>query len=85
MPIPLATVPATIVSLALFTGGVGLLRTMIGGPPDVFADSWWLTIGPTLLFPVWAVALGWATFAYRERRLAADANADSGAVVDASG
>ena len=85
VPIPLATVPATIVSLALFTGGVGLLRTMIGGPPDVFADSWWLTIGPTLLFPVWAVALGWATFAYRERRLAADANADSGAVVDARG
>ena len=75
VPIPLATVPATIVSLAIFTGGVGLLRTMLGGPPEVFADSWWVTIGPTLLFPVWGIALGWATYAYRERRLAAEAGA----------
>lgn len=72
VPITLATIPATIVSLAVFTGGVGLVRTAFTGVAEVFADSWWATIGPTLLFPLWAVALGWATFAYRERRLAAD-------------
>lgn len=72
VPITLATVPATIVSLALFTGGLGMVRTVFAGPPEVFADSWWATIGPTLLFPVWAVALGWATLAYRQRRLAAE-------------
>lgn len=75
VPIPLATVPATIVSLALFTGGIGLVRTMLGGPPEVFGDSWWATIGPTLFFPVWGIALGWATYAYRERRLAAETEA----------
>ena len=73
VPITLATIPATVVSLAIFTGGVGLVRTAFSGMPEVFADSWWATIGPTLLFPVWAVALGWATFAYRERRLTAEA------------
>lgn len=72
VPITLATIPATIVSLAVFTGGVGLIRTTFTGVAEVFADSWWATIGPTLLFPLWAVALGWATFAYRERRLAAE-------------
>lgn len=72
VPITLATIPATIVSLAVFTGGVGLIRTMFTGGAGVFEDSWWATIGPTLLFPLWAVALGWATFAYRERRLAAE-------------
>lgn len=72
VPITLATIPATIVSLAVFTGGVGLIRTMFTAGTGVFADSWWATIGPTLLFPLWAVALGWATFAYRERRLAAE-------------
>lgn len=76
VPITLATVPATIVSLALFTGGVGLIRTVFTDRAEIFADSWWATIGPTLLFPFWAVALGWATFAYRERRLAAEAAAD---------
>lgn len=75
VPITLATIPTTIVSLAIFTGGVGLVRTIFSGTPEIFADSWWVTIGPTLLFPLWAVALGWATFAYRERRLAAEAGA----------
>ncbi|WP_181272721.1 hypothetical protein [Brevibacterium oceani] len=72
LPITLATIPATIVPLALFTGGIGLMRTVFAGPAEVFADSWWATIGPTLLFPVWAVALGWATFAYPQRRQAAE-------------
>ena len=72
VPITLATIPATIVSLAVFTGGVGLIRTTFTGVAEVFTDSWWATIGPTLLFPLWAVALGWATLAYRERRLAAE-------------
>lgn len=65
-------VTATIVSLPVFTGGVGLVRTALTGVAEAFADSWWATIGPTLLFPLWAVALGWGTFAYRERRLAAE-------------
>uniref|UniRef100_UPI003B3AF492 hypothetical protein n=1 Tax=Brevibacterium sediminis TaxID=1857024 RepID=UPI003B3AF492 len=77
VPITLATIPATIVSLAIFTGGVGLVRTIFSGTPEIFADSWWVTIGPTLLFPLWAVALGWATYAYRERRLAAEAGASA--------
>ncbi len=48
VPITLATIPATIVPLALFTGGIGLMRTVFAGPPEVFADSWWATIGRRL-------------------------------------
>lgn len=69
MPITLETVPATVVLPAIVTRGVRLVRRVFAVTPEVFADSWWAAIGPALLFPVWAVGLGWATFAYRERGL----------------
>lgn len=71
VPILLATLPASIVALALFTGGMGLVQSVL--LHDVDLSSNWVTIGPTLLFPLWALALGWATYAYRARRLDARA------------
>ncbi len=67
MPITLATVPATVVSLAIVTCGVRLVRRVFAGTPEVFADSWWAAIGPTLIFPVGAVGPGWASFSYWNR------------------
>lgn len=75
VPISLATIPASIVALALFTGGAGLVRDgLLGGMGPGGADpaSNWATTGPTYLFPVWALALGWATYTYRARRLTAE-------------
>lgn len=71
VPILLATIPASIVTLALFTGGGGLVRAGLLGGIDL-TDNW-VTVGPTLLFPLWALALGWATYQYRARRLDASA------------
>lgn len=77
VPILLATIPATIVALALFTGGMGLIRAVLAG--GVGLEHNWVTIGPTLLFPLWALALGWATYAYRARRLASESGKSKGA------
>ena len=35
----------------------------------------WATAGPTYLFPLWAIALAWATYLYRSRRLRSEAMA----------
>lgn len=71
VPLLLATIPASIVTLALFTGGMGLIHSVL--LKGVSLDGNWVTIGPTLLFPLWALALGWATYSYRVRRLGARA------------
>ncbi|WP_193071197.1 hypothetical protein [Brevibacterium sp. FME37] len=71
VPILLATIPAGIVTLAMFTGGMGMIHSVLLN--GVSIDGNWVTIGPTLLFPLWALALGWVTYAYRARRLDARA------------
>ena len=72
VPILLATIPAGIVTLAMFTGGMGMIHSVLLN--GVSIEGNWVTIGPTLLFPLWALALGWATYAYRARRLDARAS-----------
>ncbi len=67
VPILLATVPAAIISLAIFTGGMGMARDVLVGGPGI--PGTWTTYGPVLLFPLWGAALGWATYRYRARRL----------------
>lgn len=81
VPILLATVPASIVALTLFAGGMGLVQSVLIN--DVDLTSHWVTIGPTLLFPLWALALGWATYAYRARRLDARASVRPGQAASA--
>lgn len=71
VPILLATIPAGIVTLAMFTGGMGMIHSVLFNGVSINGN--WVTIGPTLLFPLWALALGWATYAYRARRLDARA------------
>ncbi|AEG42887.1 regulatory protein LuxR [Isoptericola variabilis] len=66
VPVGLAVVPASIVAVAVLPAGIsviamGLQRGMLT------ADEWGAT-GPAILWPVWSVALGAATYAYWLRR-----------------
>ncbi|MBI5952272.1 MAG: hypothetical protein HY865_11490 [Chloroflexi bacterium] len=77
VPIALAAVPASLASVLLIVGGIGIWSGL-----DQMADNlaaigvegirliWEITIqlGPTLLFPVWGVALAVATLGYYYRR-----------------
>jgi hypothetical protein len=77
VPIALAVVPASIVSVLLIVGGI----TIWSGLPQMVANlvasgaeevdvigEISFVVGPTLLFPVWGVALAVATLGYYYRR-----------------
>ena len=77
VPIALAVIPASIVSVLLIVGGIGIwsgLDQMVanlvaGGGEDVgVIDGIIFHVGPTLLFPVWGAALAVATLGYYYRR-----------------
>ena len=77
VPIALAVVPASIVSVLLIVGGIGIwsgLAQMVanlaaGGAEDIeIIGALIFQLGPTLLFPVWGVALAVATLGYYYRR-----------------
>jgi len=77
VPIGLAVIPASIVSVLLIVGGIGIwsgLDQMVAnlaasgatGTESIAAILF--ELGPTLLFPVWGVALAVATLGYYYRR-----------------
>jgi hypothetical protein len=70
VPIALAVVPASIVSVLLLVGGITIgsgfahmAQTAVATGQNV-----WIVVGPTLLFPVWGAALAVATLGYYYRR-----------------
>ena len=72
VPVALAVVPASIVSVLLTVGGIAMwsgyaemvAASVAGGTEDVGI----IGAAPTYLFPVWGVALALATLAYYYRR-----------------
>jgi hypothetical protein len=77
VPIGLAVVPASIVSVLLIVGGIGIwsgLAQMVAnlaasGATDTESIAAIIfELGPTLLFPMWGVALAVATLGYYYRR-----------------
>ena len=67
VPIALAVVPASLVSVLLIVGGIVIwssLRQMPTGSIGAIVFA----LGPTLLFPLWGAALALATLAYYYRR-----------------
>jgi hypothetical protein len=77
VPIALAVVPASIVSVLLIVGGIGIwsgLDQMAANLAAIGVEGirliWEITVqvGPTLLFPVWGVSLAVATLGYYYRR-----------------
>lgn len=73
VPTALATVPATVVSVLLTGAGLALWRQYLADP-IVLDGVMWGAHAPTMLLPVWGVALGVATLAYRRRRSSTDAH-----------
>ncbi|HEX8990598.1 MAG TPA: hypothetical protein VF784_02875 [Anaerolineales bacterium] len=77
VPIALAVVPASLASVLLIVGGIGiwsglaqLVANLVAGGAEGMGIIWGIAfqVGPTLLFPVWGVALAVATLGYYDRR-----------------
>jgi hypothetical protein len=73
VPIWLAVIPASLVSVMVTEAGLMFVRlTFFGtfrlGERSLTLDENWAAIAPELVWPVWGVALGAATLAYYYRR-----------------
>lgn len=77
VPIALAVVPASLASVLLFVGGIGIwfglpqmIANLQAAGSSGFPMIWeaFIQVGPTLLFPVWGVGLAVATLGYYYRR-----------------
>ena len=76
VPVWLAVVPASLVSVLVTQAGLMYVRLTIdgtlveefGGGDAALTSENWAALGPELLWPVWGVALGAATLAYYYRR-----------------
>ena len=70
VPIALAVVPASIVSVLLVVGGISILSgyTQMADAAVASGEEMWSLVGPTLLFPIWGAALAVATLGYYYRR-----------------
>ena len=77
VPIALAVIPAALVSVLLVVGGIGIWAMLpqmaaalaAGGSEGIgLIGEITFQVGPTLLFPVWGVALAVATLGYYYRR-----------------
>jgi len=66
VPIALAVVPASIVSVLLMVGGITILSGYAQMADEAVASGqdMWIVVGPTALFPVWGAALAVATLGY---------------------
>ncbi|GIE31532.1 hypothetical protein Ait01nite_045770 [Actinoplanes italicus] len=62
VPVRLATVPATIVAILVASASIWVLT---GDHDTSLFDG---AVAPVLLWPLWSVALGAATYAYHLRR-----------------
>jgi hypothetical protein len=70
VPIALAVVPASIVSVLLMVGGIAILSgwAQMANEAVASGQDMGIVVGPTALFPVWAVSLAVATLGYYYRR-----------------
>jgi hypothetical protein len=77
VPIALAVVPASLASVLLLVGGIGIWSNLLqmvanlaatGAEEIEIIGAIIFEVGPTLLFPVWGVALAVATLGYYYRR-----------------
>ena len=88
VPIALAVVPASLASVLLIVGGIGIWSSLgqmvanlaASGAEDIeLIGAIIFQVGPTLLFPVWGVALAVATLGYYFRRRGPCSVCDRGA------
>ncbi len=70
VPIALAVVPASIMAVLFMVGGISIWSSFpsMAATAETVGENVWIVVGPTLLFPVWGVALAVATLGYYLRR-----------------
>jgi hypothetical protein len=77
VPIALAVIPASLASVLLIVGGIGVWSNLVqmvanataaGIEGNELIGEIIFVLGPTLLFPVWGLALALATLGYYYRR-----------------
>jgi hypothetical protein len=70
VPIALAVVPASIVSVLLIVGGIGIWSgtAQLAEGAAATGQNMGIVVGPTLMFPVWGAALAVAALGYYFRR-----------------
>jgi hypothetical protein len=74
VPIPVAVVPALVVSVLVTAAGLMFVRLTLTGRldvalgEDVLGGQNWATLAPELLWPLWGVALAAAALAHYYRR-----------------
>ena len=70
VPIALAVVPASIVAVLLMVGGIAIWSAyaQMAVAAEASGQNIWIVVGPTMLFPLWAVSLAVATLGYYYRR-----------------
>ncbi len=70
VPIALAVVPASIVSVLFVVTGISILSAyaQMSDAAAATGEEIWIVAGPTFLFPVWGAALAVATLGYYFRR-----------------
>jgi hypothetical protein len=77
VPLALALIPALFVSVLLIVGGIGIWSAVpqmvanmaaAGAADTEIIGEITFVLGPTLLFPVWGLALGVAALGYYYRR-----------------
>ncbi|MBD5784860.1 hypothetical protein IF650_01585 [Cellulosimicrobium terreum] len=68
VPVKLAVVPASIVAVAVLPAGLSMYALGFSESALRLSADQWGAVGPTLLWPLWSVALGAATYAYWLRR-----------------
>ena len=70
VPIALAVVPASLVSVLLIVGGIAILSgyIQVADATNASGDNMAIVVGPTFLFPLWGAALALATLGYYYRR-----------------
>ncbi|MFC4561862.1 hypothetical protein ACFO4E_08325 [Nocardiopsis mangrovi] len=82
VPIALAVVPASLVSVLILLGGIAMVSghaQLVASGADGTADITLLGTLPTTLFPAWGAALALAALAYRLRRRGTCAECGRGA------
>jgi hypothetical protein len=70
VPIALAVIPASLVSVLLIVGGITIWSgyAQMADAAVASGEDFWIVVGPTMLFPVWGAALAVATLGYYYRR-----------------
>jgi hypothetical protein len=70
VPIALAVVPASIISVLFVVGGIATWSgwALMASAAAATGQDVWIVVGPLALFPVWGTALAVATLGYHYRR-----------------